>query len=64
MARRKLTVEQQLKGVRTALRSARTPPQLKEGLRKREKELSGRLLAPGTRRRRAQKRSFFGTLFS
>jgi hypothetical protein len=36
MARRKLTKEQQLKGVRAALRSPRTPPQLKDGLRRRE----------------------------
>ena len=39
MARRKLTKEQQLKGVRAALRSPRTPPQLKDGLRRREAAL-------------------------
>lgn len=35
MARSKLTLEQQLKGVRAALASPRTPPQLKPGLRRR-----------------------------
>lgn len=39
MARRKLTLGEQLKGVRAALRSRRTPPQLKEGLRKRAEAL-------------------------
>jgi hypothetical protein len=35
MARRKLTLKQQLKGIRAALKSKRTPPQLRDGLRKR-----------------------------
>jgi hypothetical protein len=35
MARRKLTLNEQLNGVRAALKSKRTPPQLKGGLRKR-----------------------------
>lgn len=35
MARRKLTLQEQLKGVQAALRSKRTPPQLREGLRRR-----------------------------
>jgi signal transduction histidine kinase len=39
MARRKLTLEEQLKGVRAAVRSKRTPPQLRDGLRKRAKWL-------------------------
>lgn len=43
MARRKLTPKDQLKGVRAALRSPRTPPQLHEGLRRRAKELQRRL---------------------
>ena len=49
MARRKvkrghrLSLEAQLKGVRAALRSQRTPPQLKEGLRKRADQLEGEL---------------------
>lgn len=39
MARRKLTLEQQLKGVEAALRSRKTPGQLKPGLRKRQAQL-------------------------
>jgi hypothetical protein len=39
MARRKLTLEQQLRGVEKALTSSRCPPQLKDGLRKRADEL-------------------------
>jgi hypothetical protein len=39
MARRKLSFEEQLKGVRAAARSKRTPPQLRDGLRKRAKWL-------------------------
>jgi signal transduction histidine kinase len=39
MARRKLNLEEQLKGVRAAVRSKRTPPQLREGLRRRAKWL-------------------------
>jgi hypothetical protein len=48
MARRKLTLEQQLKGVRAAIRSKRTPPQLRDGLKRREcwlsKRVGGRLM--------------------
>jgi hypothetical protein len=40
MARRKLTLKEQLKGVRAALRSKRTPLQLREGLGKRAEWLS------------------------
>jgi hypothetical protein len=39
MARRILTLEEQLRGVRAALKSKRTPPQLREGLRKRKETL-------------------------
>jgi hypothetical protein len=39
MARRQLTLKEQLKGIRAAIRSKRTPPQLREGLRKRAKWL-------------------------
>ena len=39
MARRKLTLEDQLKGVKAALRSRRTPPQLRDGLRRRARHL-------------------------
>jgi hypothetical protein len=38
-----LSLEHQLKGVRAALSSPRTPKQLKTGLRKREKELSKKI---------------------
>jgi hypothetical protein len=39
MARRRLTFEEQLKGIRAAIRSKRTPVQLKDGLRRRAKWL-------------------------
>ncbi len=39
MARRKLTIEEQLRGVEKAAASPRTPPQLKEGLRGRADQL-------------------------
>jgi hypothetical protein len=39
VAYRKLTLKQQLKGVNAALKSPRTPQQLKEGLKKRAKQL-------------------------
>jgi len=39
MARRKLTLEDQLRGIRAALKSARTPRQLKPGLQKRREVL-------------------------
>lgn len=35
MARRKLSLDEQLSGVRAAIRSKRTPPQLREGLKQR-----------------------------
>jgi hypothetical protein len=43
MAHRRLSVEQQLKGVRAALNSRRTPKHLKRGLKKREKKLRKRI---------------------
>jgi hypothetical protein len=56
MARRKLTLQEQLKGLRAAVRSKRTPPQLREGLRKRAKWLIEqiRLVRP----RKRNKKSF------
>jgi hypothetical protein len=39
MARRKLSLSDQLKGVRAALNSRRTPNQLKEGLQRRKQFL-------------------------
>jgi len=35
MARRKLSLDDQLKGVRAAIRSKRTPPQFRPGLKQR-----------------------------
>jgi hypothetical protein len=48
VAHRRLSLEQQLKGVRAALNSRRTPKQLKKGLKKREKELRKRIKKNGT----------------
>jgi hypothetical protein len=49
MARRQLTEKEMLKGVKKALVSRKTPPQLKAGLRKRADWLRNQL---GLRRRR------------
>lgn len=46
MVHRKLTLEEQLRGVRAAILSPKTPIQLKQGLRKRAKELTRRLGRP------------------
>jgi len=43
MARRKLTLTDQLRGIRAALKSKRTPPQLKAGLQKRKEFLENSL---------------------
>lgn len=53
MPRRKLTDEQQLKGVRAALRSRRTPPQLRAGLERRAGELEKMLEAEGKKPRKS-----------
>jgi hypothetical protein len=45
MPRRKLTLEQQLKGVRAAMRSPRTPPQLRKGLQRRAEKLEKQITA-------------------
>jgi len=63
MAHRKLTAEEQLKGVRAALKSPRTPPQLKEGLRKREQSLLGTLGRSASGKRKRSKRSLLTRLF-
>ena len=47
MARRKLTLEDQLKGVRAAIESRRTPPQLKDGLKRRADELQTKINSRG-----------------
>ncbi len=51
--RHKLTLEEQLEGVKAALRSRQTPSQLKDGLRRREAELEAQIRG----------RSVFGRLF-
>ncbi len=43
MARHKLTLREQLRGVERALRSRRTPKQFREGLRKRKAQLERKL---------------------
>jgi hypothetical protein len=43
MARRKLTFKDQLKGIHAALKSKRTPPQLRQGLRNRAAWLRKRI---------------------
>src|SRR5271165_4813189 len=64
MSRHRLTLQEQLQGVRAALRSRRTPPQLKEGLRQRLAELERQLQSSPSARRSlggntmAQKRAF------
>jgi hypothetical protein len=50
MARRKLTLRDQLKGIRAALRSKRTPPQLRGGLREREEWLAKQLIRSRSRK--------------
>ncbi len=47
MARHKLTLEAQLRGVEKALASRRCPPQLKPGLRKRAEQLRGMIRRNG-----------------
>ena len=61
MAHRKLTLKEQLKGVKAALRSRRTPPQLKEGLRRRKAVLEKELGKPG-RSKKTQTPGFLGVL--
>src|SRR2546425_2013058 len=53
MSRHKLSLEEQLEGVKAALRTRRTPPQLKEGLRRRAAEVEKQLRSG----------SFLGRLF-
>jgi hypothetical protein len=45
MARRRLTLNEQLKGIRAALKSKRTPPQFRPGLTQREKWLREQIKA-------------------
>lgn len=43
MVRNKLSLEDQLRGVKAALKSKRTPPQFRDGLRRRKAELQKKL---------------------
>ena len=64
MARRKLSNEEQLVGVNAALRSPRTPPQLKAGL-KRRKEVLEKAVGRSTEKQQKRKRgSFFESFFT
>ena len=60
MARRRLTFEEQLKGIRAAIRSKKTPPQLREGLRKRADYLAAEIRRSEPANRRKRKKSFWG----
>ncbi len=43
MARNKLSLKDQLRGVKAALKSKRTPPQFRDGLQKRKADLQRQL---------------------
>jgi len=45
MARNKLSLDDQLRGVKAALKSKKTPPQFRDGLRRRKAELQKHLRA-------------------
>ena len=62
-AHHKLNPEQQLKGVQAALRSPRTPPQLKDGLRRREQILLKVIERSGKRQRKKRGSSFLKGIF-
>ena len=53
----RLSLEDQLKGVRGALRSRKTPPQLRDGLRKREAQLERKM---GRRKGRKKESGLLG----
>jgi hypothetical protein len=55
MARRRLTLTEQLKGIRAAIHSKKTPPQLREGLRKRAKWLRTELRQSRRRKKKIKK---------
>ncbi len=57
-----LTVEEQIRGVRKALSSSRTPPQLREALRERMRVLQARLDRERTPKRRARPKRAPGLL--
>jgi len=60
MARRRLTFEEQLKGVRAAIRSNKTPPQLRAGLRKLADWLAAEIRRGQRSKRGKKKRSPWG----
>lgn len=60
MARRRLTVKEQLKGVLAAIRSKKTPPQLREGLRKRADWLAAEIRRTQPTARRRRKKPLWG----
>lgn len=62
MARRKLSVEEQLVGVKAALKSPRTPPQLRAGLKRRKEALERTLGKASGETRKRQSRSFLENL--
>jgi hypothetical protein len=51
MARHKLTLQEQLRGVRAAIHSRRTPPQLKKGLERHRDKLEKKLARSKDRNR-------------
>jgi hypothetical protein len=57
MARRKLSFEEQLKGVQAAIRSKKTPPQLRQGLGQRAEWLKKRIRE--TKPKQNRKRGLF-----
>lgn len=61
MARRRLTFEEQLKGVRAAIRSNKAPPQLREGLRKWADWLAGEIRRGQRTKRRKKKTGSYST---
>jgi hypothetical protein len=54
--RHKLSLRDQLRGVRAAIESSKTPPQLVEGLKRRATELERQLKAGGRRPQKSRQR--------
>jgi hypothetical protein len=62
MARRKLSIAEQLVGVTAALKSPRTPPQLKPGLKRRKATLEKMLGKARGKTKKRPSRSFLKNL--
>jgi hypothetical protein len=62
MARRKLSIEEQLVGVTAALKSPKTPPQLKPGLKRRKQTLEKALGKTNGKAKKRPKPLFFENL--